>query len=341
MTSPTSFYKMNFDRRLSLDKNPVDVILECGPDSWQLSRAALASRSDYFAIVCSIEQPNASNFKPKKRGKLVIPEEKQRHIACLFHFLQTNKYHGPLDGTKMSAIVPDHDPNLKAGQSGGQFGGCTVRIQSLDEQILQFFPQMKDGWSIHGDRALKARTIVTSHELFEETRQPALKNVRPGLHYLKPEALTRPIQFELFDFLAELKLNQPKYSSNAVFHAQMFWEAQKYMLPDFEDFVAQAFRMGAKPYTNTASPLEGSFTTAIRMIWEPPRRVHVHDNSKMLDVLVRVMAAHWGWMRHDADLTKLLENRRYAKLLDMVRYEAARSLRRWETENLPLQATGA
>ena len=61
----------------------------------------------------------------------------------------------------------------------------------------------------------------------------------------------------------------------------------------------------------------------------------------MLDVLVRVMAAHWGWMRHDADVTTLLQRRRYARLLDMVRYEAARNLRQWETHNLPLQAGAA
>ena len=165
-------------------------------------------------------------------------------MACLFHFLQSNKYQGPLDSTKMSVIVPDHDPDLRAGQREGEFDGYTLEIKSQDPQILKYYPEMKGGWSIHGDRAIRACKIVTAHDASKVSTfsprshvycannkhakpQPALNHICRGLYWLKPEVLPRSIRFELFDYLTELKFDQRLYSSNTVFHAQMFWEAQK------------------------------------------------------------------------------------------------------------------
>jgi hypothetical protein len=110
----------------------------------------------------------------------------------------------------------------------------------------------------------------------------------------------------------------------------MYHCAVKYMLPALKHQVVCAFRDGVKPWINLSLFQESSFLSAVELIVQPMGVVQEDEHWELAHILVRIIGAHWGWMRHDVDVVRLLNRSRHAVLRRNVMFEVERLEKEWE-----------
>ncbi|KAF2728357.1 hypothetical protein EJ04DRAFT_528724 [Polyplosphaeria fusca] len=320
MGSPAEQTPVESMIRLAIDDPKFKVI--CGDDLYLLDKEETAKRCAYFGFACFV--PHAT--RRHDRGTMNIPSKHQQYIPALVHYIRAGQYSGPIHSAEDAPAEEEFtDPTI-------------LQVQSEDESILRFFPEFRNAFLIRGEAALKACRIVVMHETFQPaTRIDSIQGLdhTDGIFHCRPENLPRAIQTQFLEFIWEIKTRDPTYTDDPVFHAMMHRTAQRYLMPDLQAAIARVFRGGAKPWNNTAHPLNGCFLYAAKKIWGNPFLwVDEGMDRLLVDALVGVMAGNWGWLRHEEEVVKMADERRYRRLFERVRRVAEESWRRWGEERL-------
>lgn len=191
--------------------------------------------------------------------------------------------------------------------------------------------------------SLPCRTPITN--AVQQGNDEGFVCIAPGEYWCQPELLPQAIQISLLIFLRHLKSRRTDVSINPVFHAEMFNHvAVKYMLPDLQSHIVQAFREGCQAWINTSLIRESSFITAAKIILKPILRPRLGlqkgtdcETREMGEALVWILAVNWGWMIHDEDVMSFLSQKPYHTVIKCVEHVVEALAAQWE-EKLAAQA---
>ncbi|KAF2003055.1 hypothetical protein P154DRAFT_573457 [Amniculicola lignicola CBS 123094] len=287
---------------------------------------------------------------PKKTGRNyeALDRNSDPKAENILYFHRTNKTTSPpystsskLASTPALCTHPTPHPGstnpppweYQSNQRAGEECGLTLELRSNAPHIISRFPELQKSYIVHGDRALRACKLITFHELFERENTNAFELVGEGDWRCQPELLPDPIQRELYNYLRGLWSVDETFSSDAVFHAEMYEAAIKYMLPNLRSAILCALRKGGKPWIYS-SPLSGhGFVSAIDLLWQLSLEEREADALEILETLANIMAANWGWMRHDEGVTALLRAEEFAVLSDKIQETVIRLSSSWEIED--------
>ncbi|KAF2688481.1 hypothetical protein K458DRAFT_428056 [Lentithecium fluviatile CBS 122367] len=192
---------------------------------------------------------------------------------------------------------------------------------------------MGDGFVLHGDKAIKASKLTTHHELFTKNNVTAYEEISNHSYRCRPSRLPRPIKISLFVYLEHFSTRRSDVSIDSVFRTSMYTDIAEEYESDLKALIVSAFREGCQAWINTLLFLETSFLTATKLILKPLMRPRFGTREvgwSMIDALVEIVTASWGWMRHDEDIRKALRQKFYRAERACVEQEVEWLTELWE-----------